>query len=87
MIVFNKCSSIYTSFTFVLTTFTGDESSAVVEVAPYQGIPKDGRRRKDLKSGTIFKGLLTSSSSAIFHQTVNQFLSQMSWIETKDFYI
>ena len=42
----------------MLTTFTGDESSAVVEVAPYQGIPKDGRRRKDLKNGTIFKGFL-----------------------------
>ena len=70
----------------MLNTFTGDESSAVVEVAPYQGIPKDGRRRKDLKSGTIFKGLLTSSSSKIFLQTVNQLLSQISWTEAKDFY-
>eukprot|EP00112_Aurelia_sp_Birch-Aquarium-sp1_P003517 Seg1393.13 transcript_id=Seg1393.13/GoldUCD/mRNA.D3Y31 product="Regulator of nonsense transcripts 3B" protein_id=Seg1393.13/GoldUCD/D3Y31 len=40
---------------YIFNAGKGDESSAVVEVAPYQGIPKDGRRRKDLKSGTILK--------------------------------
>jgi len=40
---------------YIFNAGKGDESSAVVEVAPFQGIPKEGRKRKDPKCGIITK--------------------------------
>ena len=44
--------------------FLGDESSAVVEIAPFQGVPKEGRKRKDPKCGTITKGIYHSKQQS-----------------------
>ncbi|XP_065056223.1 regulator of nonsense transcripts 3B-like [Rhopilema esculentum] len=40
---------------FIFNAGKGDESSAVVEVAPFQAIPRENRKRKDVKNGSITK--------------------------------
>ena len=37
----------------------GIEYSAVVELSSYQAIPREVKKRKDPKSGTIVKGILS----------------------------
>eukprot|EP00794_Sanderia_malayensis_P011291 gene11291-12472_t len=40
---------------YIFSDGKGREHSIVVELAPFQGLPKENKRRKDPKCGTIFK--------------------------------
>ena len=40
-----------------------------MEVAPFQGIPKEGRKRKDPKCGVITKGIYLFRPSCIFKKS------------------
>ena len=41
---------------FFFVSYLGGKYPVVVEFAPFQGVPKKTRRRKDIKASTIEKG-------------------------------